>query len=437
MHQSICLLSNRFDLNEGVSLDKLRYELTKCPQSNKPYQLVDKNRYLKYIWENGGIQNISAENIFQLEVRTLQSKVNSSVFDFSNKEVFLDEKKEIELVANNITFLFILDHEANFGLLFFVLELKFYAENPLAKLSELKTFRYFINPGGKAKENLFVYENNNHGVSFTLIDLFLGLMPQVAELIVFLNPKPIQLHFFDKPCYYLQDFRESHCYNILRIPSTKSREIENKYFETNSNHIFENSSVFGFTLGEGVILMSPYKSPKQLFSNFFAAQLLTLIQKERASSLRNLSNRNLFTEVPGLMTKNSLIELKKFRKLISITKFYNSIPISQYSEIQEMFSQFKRNFFSESEFEDLNVALGEITNILQEEAERASNEREKNMGTILGIFSITGFISFLFDYFFVSSNEKLLDYLGFPFNLIPFVLFLISFYIFWKLFNKT
>ncbi len=436
MQKSICLLANRFELKDGESFDSLRELLASKPQSSKPLNLVDKNRYLKYVWEGKGMLNFTHEDIYQIDAISLWEKENNLVLDFFKQEVFLDNEKEIELVTDSIKLIFVLDPMAKYGLLFFKLDLKFYVENPLSKLSEQKTFRYFKGPGGKTSEDFKIYNGNDSIGRFSLFSFFSNLVPDLLGKIQFPNPKFIQFHYFESACYSLDENRESYCYNILRIPASKNLKVESRYFETNPNHVFENSSVYGFAMGEGTILMSPYKSPKELVANFFVSQLLALIQKERAMGIVSLQAVNLKSGYLGQIPKCGLDELRNFRKLISVTKFYNSMPVSQYTEIQDLFVHFKKNFFSGSQFDDFNTALNEITTIIQEEADKESSERERNIGMILGILSITGFISFLFDYLFISSNERLLDYLGFPLNLIPFILFLVTFYIFWKLFNR-
>ena len=70
-----------------------------------------------------------------------------------------------------------------------------------------------------------------------------------------------------------------------------------------------------------------------------------------------------------------------------------------------------------------------------EEADEANSERERRIGLILGVLGITGFISFIFDYLLISKNKKFIDTLDFPFNTLPFLLFLVTFIVIWKFLN--
>lgn len=172
MQKSICLLANRFELKDGESFDSLRELLASKPQSSKPLNLVDKNRYLKYVWEGKGMLNFTHEDIYQIDAISLWEKENNLVLDFFKQEVFLDNEKEIELVTDSIKLIFVLDPMAKYGLLFFKLDLKFYVENPLSKLSEQKTFRYFKGPGGKTSEDFKIYNGNDSIGRFSLFSFF-------------------------------------------------------------------------------------------------------------------------------------------------------------------------------------------------------------------------------------------------------------------------
>jgi hypothetical protein len=123
--------------------------------------------------------------------------------------------------------------------------------------------------------------------------------------------------------------------------------------------------------------------------------------------------------------------------IINYTNYYGSFPISQYTEIQDIYCHLKSNILSGSDFESIQSTLNELTLILQEETERKINHRDKTIGLILGVLGISGFISFIFDYFYVSKNQKFLDGLEFPFNLLPIVVFLLSFILIWRFISKN
>ena len=127
------------------------------------------------------------------------------------------------------------------------------------------------------------------------------------------------------------------------------------------------------------------------------------------------------------MSKEFVRNLKQIRKDINLSNYYVSLPISQYSEIQEIYNPSKRN----SGLND--TAFNEGALLLMEEA---NSEPRGRIGLILGILGITGFISFIFDYLLISKNQKFIDTLDFPFNTLPFFLFLVTFIVILKFLNK-
>ena len=130
------------------------------------------------------------------------------------------------------------------------------------------------------------------------------------------------------------------------------------------------------------------------------------------------------------MSKEFVRNLKQIRKDMNLSNYYVSLPISQYSEIQEIYNPSKRN----SGLND--TAFNEGALLLMEEADEANSEPRGRIGLILGILGITGFISFIFDYLLISKNQKFIDTLDFPFNTLPFFLFLVTFIVILKFLNK-
>jgi hypothetical protein len=125
--------------------------------------------------------------------------------------------------------------------------------------------------------------------------------------------------------------------------------------------------------------------------------------------------------------------LKQIGKDMNLPNYYVNLPISQYSEIQEIYNLTKIN--SGLNQTALKEAFNEAALLLMEEADEANSERERRIGLILGVLGITGFISFIFDYLLISKNKKFIDTLDFPFNTLPFLLFLVTFIVIWKFLN--
>ena len=130
------------------------------------------------------------------------------------------------------------------------------------------------------------------------------------------------------------------------------------------------------------------------------------------------------------MSKEFVRNLKQIRKDMNLSNYYVSLPISQYSEIQEIYNPSKRN----SGLNDTTFNEGAL--LLMEEADEANSVPRGRIGLILGILGITGFISFIFDYLLISKNQKFIDTLDFPFNTLPFFLFLVTFIVILKFLNK-
>jgi hypothetical protein len=435
MQKSICILSNRFEINSNVDIPSLRNSLNSLPKSVKPINLIDKKRYYKHLWQHGGIMHFDQGDIFQINAIDLHSPNLTSEFDSLNHQIYLDELKQIEFKYETLTWIIFLDNKNNYGLLINFFELIHYNDLPLKTLSENKIFRYFKEPGESEMYKLKIFNSNNKINNISIFTIFSKSCNTISSQIDFVNPKPTQFHFFDKAVYHNEHEKESICYNILRIPATSNNIIEEKYLHRNNHHLYENSSIYTFAMNEGVVLMSPYKTPRQLFPNYFPIVLLVLMQKELISHLFASQSQIINLKSLNENSKQMLDKIKHLRDVIHITNYYFSLPISQYSEIQDIFLHIKKNL-SGYDTDNLRTSLNELTLLVQESAERESNEREKNIGVFLGVLGITGGISFIFDYFFISTDKKLLDSLDYPFNLLPIITFLVSFFLIWRSLNK-
>jgi hypothetical protein len=134
------------------------------------------------------------------------------------------------------------------------------------------------------------------------------------------------------------------------------------------------------------------------------------------------------------ISKSFIKGLKQIRKDMNISSYYVGVPISQYSEVQEVYNLTKLN--SGLNYSEVKEAFNQAATLLMEEAAEESSERERRIGLILGVLGITGFISFIFDYLLISKNQKFIDTLDFPLNNLPFLLFIITFIFIWKFLNK-
>ena len=386
------------------------------------------------MYHNGGILNIENKNIFQFSIVDLEAKELNGVGLNFNNYFYLDDEMNIELDLHSVKWIFILDPLSEFGLFFFMFDLKITSDNALEALSKCKMFRYLKEPSNNVNKIKVVDENNNLSEKSSFFSIFETYFSDVSNEIQFLEPKPIQFHYLDKSAFYNEKDRDSHCYNLLRMPAKPNNEVEKRYFEKNHNHVYENSSIFAFSMTEGLILTSAYKTPKMLVSNFFASQIITLFHKR---FVHILSKGMGAAYVSDVKLSNKLIEsLKNMRSEINISNYYLSMPISQYSEIQEIYNLSKTNLFSETNQNTVKEALNEVTTLIMSQAEFENNERDRKFGLILGVLGITGFISFIFDYLVISKNQKLIDALEFPFNILPIFLFFIIFVLIWKFLNK-
>lgn len=437
MQNTICILCQSFMMKEGVRFEDFRKALTLVPKAEKPITLIDKSKYYKHVSNEAGILHIDGKDIFQLSISEFKQTGLLEVDSLGEKEIYLDDNKKIELVSESIKWIIVVDPNCEFGLFFYMFDLKIRDENSLHTLSEnSKIFRYLKDPGGRSMNVLKVFDHGSKVAEISFYSIFEQSAHTLSSKLNFISSKPVQLHFLDKNSFLMPSERESYCYNLLRIPASPNKEIEKKYFDKNQNHVYENSSLYSFVMSEGVVIASPYKSPRQLVSNFFAAQLLALFHKERTIFLLSHQAKKMYGANHGSLSDGNIKKLKSIRKVINLSTFFGGMPISQYSEIQEVYRHLKNNFFGGEDFIQIKESLNEVSLLIQEELEQEGIDRERKIGMILGVLGITGFISFIFDYLLISKNEKLIDTLDFPLNALPFFLFLITFVIIWRFLNK-
>jgi hypothetical protein len=430
------MLCQSFVMRSGFEFNELIKTFNGFPKPTSPILITDRSKYFKHVASETGILHIEQKNIIQFSIRDFDQTTLGEFRDLFNKEVYWGDEKNIELRPESVKWIVILDPSSEFGLLFYHLEFKIFGDNCLQKLAENnKHFRYLKDPGNQPLKQLKVYDADQKSKEISLVEIFEKCVPSLSDKIEFLNSRPVQFHYLDKNSFLNESERESYCYNLLRIPASPNKEIEKKYFLKNQNHIYENSSLFSFVMSEGAILTSPYKSPKQLVSNFFTAQILALLQKERIIFLLSNQAKQMYNDSNGSISRQHINRLKEVRKVINLTSFFSSMPISQYSEIQEVYSHLKNNFLSGADFIEIKGSINEVSMLIQEEAEQESIDRERKIGLILGVLGITGFISFIFDYLIISKNQKLIDTLEFPLNALPFFLFLLTFVIIWRFLN--
>jgi hypothetical protein len=430
MQQSISVISSRFENRNEIEFNSLLDEIKALPQLEKPLKLIDTTKYDSHVWEKGGFGHIPKGDLVQIDLGKI-----GSFNTYLSKEIYIDDSKRIELKTDSLQLIVALDTTGNYGLLLFVFELNYRDVSPLEGLAENKIFRYFRGPGKDELNKFKVFEGQEKIEEVSLHDIFKLCLPAIDEKVLFPTPKPTQFHFLDKSEYISELNKDSYCYNILRLPASKNEEAEERYFRNSDHHTFENSSIYFFGMNEGAIIMSPYKSPKQLFPGFFPAFFLALIRRELVLHLVKKQAETM--DVKNLLNNESsqIQMLNELRKKIYLSTFLTSLPISQYSEIQSIFRMMNHNFSGEDLIE-LKLSLNEIITLIQEENDKESGNREKSISVFLGVLGITGVISFIFDYFFISKNEKILDSLEFPLNLMPLFIFILTFLFVWRFIRK-
>lgn len=431
--KSICVLAQTFCMNSTAEFKELLYMLEHLPASANPLRLVDTKRYYPHLFLNNGILNIDAKDIFQFEIEGFEKTQFDDIENIQKKTFYLDEEEISEVNLNSIKWIFVLDRKYQLGLLFYVFDIKTRSSNCLESLSKTKIFRYFKEPGNEKMYKLKVFENEKGIGYLSFYSIFKECFGSLCDRMKFLEVKPLQFHFLDKMSYYTPENRESNCYNLLRIPANSNREIEKRYFSQNYGHVYENSSIYAFSMNEGIVLMSPYKTPKELFSNYLATQIVFLFHRRfehivsRFLEKQSLSSRKI--------SQSFIKGLKQIRKDMNLSNYFVGVPISQYSEIQEVYKLTKSN--SGLNYSEMKEAFNDAATLLMEEAEEINSEREKKIGLILGVLGITGFISFVFDYLLISKNKKFIDTLDFPFNTLPFFVFFITFVAVWKFLHRN
>lgn len=442
--KSICVLSHSFKVNATLNFGDLNVILRDMPKGSNPILIVDPKKYYDHIHNENGILNAANKNIYQYGFADFES---SSLFDIQSlslKHIYLDDKRQIRLELTSIKWVIILDPRCELGMLFYMFDLKVQSENCLEVLSQTKIFRFLRPPGRDSSMcNLKVYDNEVCVGHVSLYSIFESCFPKLSKSINFLESKPIQFHYLDQIAYnyYLDSVdsknefeREAHCYNLLRIPQKPNEEVEMRYFEKNQNHVYENSSIYAFAMAEGIVMMSAYKSPKELVSKFFAAHVLSLFPKKLVHMLP--LDIGVGSSGDFRISSETVGSLKQARKEISLISYITSMPVSQDTDIQEVFTLGKSNFFSGGDHMAVKSALNDLNSILLEEAESADAERERKIALFIGVLGITGFISFLFDYLVIDKNRKLIDTLEFPYNALPFLLFLLIFIFIWNFLRR-
>jgi len=434
MEKSICILSHSFTLDSASSFDEFQSELSSLPTSRNPITLVDPKKYYPHIYQNKGILNIEDRNIFQFEIAGFNERDFSGIEDLLDKTIYLDDEKKIELDVSSIKWMFILDAKCELGFLFYIFDLEIRSENCLESLSKTKIFRYLKEPGKDPKNYMYklkVCENEKIIGYTSFYSILTNCLGKLSDGLNFLEAKPLQFHFLGKSAFSNDFERESFCYKLLRIPANPNIEIDKKYFDKNQKHVYENSSIYAFSMAEGIVLTSFEKTPKMLVSNFLATQIILLFHRRFEHVISRFMVKNCLNH--SEMSKEFVRSLKQIRKDMNLSNYYVSLPISQYSEIQEIYNLTKIN--SGLNQTALKEAFNEAALLLMEEADEANSERERRIGLILGVLGITGFISFIFDYLLISKNKKFIDTLDFPFNTLPFLLFLVTFIVIWKFLN--
>lgn len=431
--KSICVLAQTFCMNSPEEFKDFISKLEHLPASPNPMRLVDTKKYYPHLFQNNGILNIDANDIFQFEFKSFEKNKFKDIENIQEKIFYLDIEKCSEVVLSSIKWVFILDRKYKLGLFFYVFDLKTRTNNCLETLSKNKIFRFFKEPGNDNMYKLKVFSGGIGIGSISFYSIFKDCFGSICDKMKFLEVKPLQFHFLDTVCYGIPENRESNCYNLLRIPKHSNLEIEKKYFNQNSGHVYENSSIYAFSMNEGIVLMSPYKTPNMLFSNFIATQIVYLFHRRFEHVVSGFMEKQTLST--RKVTQRFIKGLKQIRKDMNLSNYHVGVPISQYAEIQEVYNLTKMN--SGLNFVMMQNAFNDAATLLMEEAEENNSEREKKIGLILGVLGITGFISFIFDYLIISKNQKFIDTVDFPLNTLPFILFLITFVVVWKFLNKN
>ena len=94
-------------------------------------------------------------------------------------------------------------------------------------------------------------------------------------------------------------------------------------------------------MAEGIVLTSFEKTPKMLVSNFLATQIILLFHRRFVHVISRFMVKNCLNH--SEMSKEFVRSLKQIRKDMNLSNYYVSLPISQYSEIQEIYNLTKIN----------------------------------------------------------------------------------------------
>ena len=155
-------MAQTFCMDSSAEFEELHAKLGLLPASRNPMRLVDKKRYYPHMFQNNGILNIDASDIYQFEIGGFRKKLFEGLENIQEKFFYLDEEKNCEVDFNSIKWIFILDKKYQLGLLFYVFDLKIRSNNSLASLSKSKIFRYFKEPGSDKMYKLIQCSKLNH-----------------------------------------------------------------------------------------------------------------------------------------------------------------------------------------------------------------------------------------------------------------------------------
>lgn len=433
-YKSICLLAHTFCLSDPAKFEDLHKEISSLPKSKNPLNLIDKHKYYTHVSRNEGILNIDTKNIYHFEIGSFEINSLEGIESLKEKFIYLDDEMKCELFFSSIKWIFVLDTKYKLGLLFYAFDLEIQSNNSLETLSKNKIFRYLRGPENKPDGpsnntyKLKVFDKDEVIGYFSFYSLLKKCFGALCDNLNFLEAKPLQFHFLNKQQFDIPKDRYLHCYNLLRIPSNSKYEIVERSFNQRIGHVYESPSIYAYLMNEGLVIMAKDKPPKDLIKNYFATQIIFLYHRRFEHIVSSFMEKE--SDATNGISSSFIKKLKQIQKDFKFSNYFTNLPISQYSEIQEVYNLTKLN--SGLNHDGLKVAFNEAAELIVDEAEEARADRERNIGIILGVVGLTGLISFIFDYLYISKNQKFLDILDFPFNTLPFFLFFLIFIIIYR-----
>jgi len=431
---SICILAHTFCMDSSGDFEEFRstLELLREKKLSKGVGIVDQFRYYPFVFNNNGILNIDAKNIYQFEIGYFEKKIFEGIENIQEKDIYLDEEMQSEVVFSSIKWIFVLDTKYRMGLLFYQIDLKTRSVNCLETLSKNKIFRYLRDKKNNNLNKLRVFENKSLIGDLSFYSILKECFGSYCDRLIFLEEKPLQFHFFNKIIFGIQENRDLNCYKLLRILGSSNNDVERKDLYKKTGYEYNDPSIYAFVLNEGLVLTAREKTPLQLVKTHLATQIIFLYHRRFEHIVASFMKNNI--SYSNGMASSYIKGLNEIRRDWNISNFYVNLPISQYSEIQEVYNLTKLN--SGLNQATLKEAFGEAATFLMEEVDEARMERERQISLFLGVIGITGLISFIFDYLFISKNKKFIETIDFPFNTLPFLLFLLTFILIFKFLNK-